>query len=156
MSLSKISKATAILRFLTTTLADVITPLPRSGTDGALKWQPVLDWDADTCYHTAAIDPSGTTNPGLESTPQNGPCRQADRLWHCNAYSRERCNHGWCAYMYGYYSEMDNDEWANSYGHRHDWEHAIVWTAADTPWSVMWSVHGDCEYFKNGIGGFAH
>lgn len=146
MSLSTIVKTATLLSTLNLSLADVITPLyPIAATDGALKWQPVLDWDKDTCYHTAAIDPNGNTNPGLETTPQVGPCRQADRLSHCNAYSRERCNHGWCVYMYGYYSEMDNDAWANAYGHRHDWEHAMVWIRGDAPWSVMWSAHGDCK-----------
>lgn len=88
-------------------VANVLEPLGVDATEGARKWQPVLDFDTDTCYHTAAISPDGSTNEGLDWTTDVSECRSEDRLWHSNTYARERCNHYWCAYMYGYYSEMD-------------------------------------------------
>ncbi|KAF1829724.1 hypothetical protein BDW02DRAFT_485857, partial [Decorospora gaudefroyi] len=93
-------------------------------TEDALKWQPVLDWDTNTCYQTSAIDSSGHTNPGLAPDWDLSECRSRARLENCNTYARQRCNHGWCVYMYGYYSEMD---WSPFSEHRHDWEHAMVW-----------------------------
>ena len=54
-------------------------------------------------------------------------------------YVRQRCNNGWCAYLYGYYFEADLNPWE---GHRHDWEHIIVWTLNDRIFYVTWSAHG--------------
>ncbi|KAH6707462.1 fibronectin type III domain-containing protein [Verticillium dahliae] len=42
--------------------------------------------------------------------------------------SRQRCNSGWCAYMYDYYFEKDH---ADIGAHKHDWEHIIVWVTDD-------------------------
>jgi hypothetical protein len=138
------AKAALVFAFIGITTADltgVIRDPLIAGTDGALKWQPVLDWDKDTCYQTSAIDNNGNTNPGLAPSSSESECRDPSRQWNCNTYARERCNHGWCVYMYGYYSEMDWSQWSS---HRHDWEHAMVWTRGDSAWSVMWSAHGDC------------
>lgn len=146
MSLFKVG---ILVSMLGTSMANVLNPLGSDATEGALKWQPVLDFDKDTCYHTAAIDSSGNTNAGLEPSSSEDECRSEDRLWHCNTYARERCNHYWCAYMYGYYSEMDYDAWTG--GHRHDWEHVIVWTLHDEVTYVSWSAHGDCKYIPAAI-----
>lgn len=122
--------------------ADSIWNLPEShASAGALRYQPALDWDDDTCYHTAAIEPSGKTNPGLVPNSDESQCREKNRLDYGNVYAREVCNQGWCVYMYGYYSEMDWSRWSS---HRHDWEHAMVWTRGADVWSVMWSAHGEC------------
>lgn len=82
-------------------------------------------------------------NPGLEPSSSEAECRKKDRLDYCNTYARERCNNGWCVYMYGYYAEMDWSVWSS---HRHDWEHAMVWTRGGDVWSVMWSAHGSCNF----------
>ncbi|RYP80179.1 hypothetical protein DL769_002592 [Monosporascus sp. CRB-8-3] len=124
-------------------MASLLEPLGIDATEGALKWQPVLDFDRDTCYHTAAISPDGSTNKGLEPSADVSECRSENRLWHSNTYARERCNHSWCAYMYGYYSEMDHLDFWGTGMHRHDWEHAIVWTLHDKVTYVSWSAHGD-------------
>ncbi|KAH7385176.1 necrosis inducing protein-domain-containing protein [Phaeosphaeria sp. MPI-PUGE-AT-0046c] len=141
MTLSSVARAFCLLIPLGVVTADWIWNItPEAGSVGALKYQPVLDWDDDTCYHTAAIDPSGNTNLGLHPSSSEAECRKRNRLDHCNAYAREKCNHGWCVYMYGYYTEMDWSPWSN---HRHDWEHAMVWTRDGAVWSVMWSAHGE-------------
>ncbi|KAH2623975.1 hypothetical protein KXW54_007277, partial [Aspergillus fumigatus] len=62
------------------------------------------------------------------------------RLDHSQTYVRERCNRGWCAYLYGYYFEVDS---GFSNAHKHDWEHVIVWTLHDQVFFVSWSAHGD-------------
>ncbi|KAI4936813.1 uncharacterized protein J4E92_001538 [Alternaria infectoria] len=108
----------ALISVTTASLTGVILNPLISGTEGALKWQPVLDWDKDVCYQTSAIDSNGNTNPGLDAKFSVGECRDSSRQWNCNTYARERCNHGWCVYMYAYYSEMDRAV-ADTTGH-HD------------------------------------
>ncbi|KAK3390623.1 necrosis inducing protein-domain-containing protein [Podospora didyma] len=119
----------------------------------AHKFQPVLDFDNDGCYYTSAIDSGGSTNPGLnyaQGVPPNclrATCRDANRLQNSNVYSRSRCNNGWCAIMYEYYFEKDQvvcGSWGA--GHRHDWEHIIVFTQGETVRRVAPSCH-------NGYGG---
>ena len=134
---------------LGTTIANLLGATPDNATPGALKWQPVLDFDRDTCLHTAAIDEWGNLNEGL-TTNQFSQCSDGDRLQHANTYSRQRCNHGWCAYMYAYYAEMDATVASIATtgrigGHRHDWEHVIVWTLNDEMSFVSWSAHGGCK-----------
>jgi hypothetical protein len=122
-------------------VADVLDALPKQATPWAEKWQPVLDFDKDVCKFTAAINSAGQTNPGSGS---EASCDNFDRMPRSNVYSRQCCNHGWCAFMYGYYAEMDNG-WNGIEAHTHDWEHAIVWTKDDQFVKVYWSAHGGCK-----------
>ena len=103
--------------------------LPASAPEGDRTWQPALDFDTDGCYSTPAIGPDGTINGGLAmGGTVNGQCRDLSDLQNTNVYSRSKCNNGWCAYLYGYYFEKDQVSWGpGSAGHRHDWEHIIVW-----------------------------
>ena len=80
---------------------DSLTPLPENASDAELKYQPVMDFDTDSCYNTGAIDPDGNLNPGLQKdqTGVTENCDKVNRLWNSNVYSRERCNNGVCAYM---------------------------------------------------------
>ncbi|WP_113699883.1 NPP1 family protein [Nonomuraea lactucae] len=119
--------------------ADPPPALPAGFTEADGKWQPALDYDEDGCYPTPAIGPDGTLNPGM--TPTSGfsaGCRDESDLDSTNAYSRSRCNqNGWCAYMYDLYFEKDvmnapsiDDNQLplpETKGHRHDWEHIVVW-----------------------------
>jgi Necrosis inducing protein (NPP1) len=108
----------------------------RADPPGALDWaapwadrtyEPAFDYDKDGCYPTPAIGQDGTIAPGLWlGGARNGHCRDAWDLDNANAYSRVKCNNGWCAYMYALYFEKDQDSWLIS-GHRHDWEHVVVW-----------------------------
>jgi hypothetical protein len=87
---------------------DILVPLQNNASGLEHKFQPVLDFDTDGCYYTAAIDASGKLNPGLDAAGSWNPfnpeclrerCRDANRLQHNNLYSRSRCNNGWCAIM---------------------------------------------------------
>lgn len=75
--------------------------LPESVPADHIKWQPVLDYDTDSCYNVPSIDAQGNTNPGLSSehTTNTDGCRKPEFLDNQNVYSRRRCNNGWCAYM---------------------------------------------------------
>jgi hypothetical protein len=142
----KLLQATIFASILSTSIANLLDPLLPNASEGALKWQPVLDFDKDVCYHVAAVDGSLRLNEGLNPSSSTRECRAQDRLYHSNAYVRQRCNHYWCAYMYAYYSEFDYSAFSS---HRHDWEHAIVWTLHDQVVFVSWSHHGDCECFDH-------
>lgn len=99
---------------------DVIQALPGNATAIETKFQPLVDFDSDGCYNTAAISPDGKTNPGLGKTRSpKGGCRDPAQLASSNVYSRKRCNEGYCAIMYEYYFEKDQ----GPKGHRHEWEH---------------------------------
>lgn len=123
--------------------------LPAAAPEADLKFQPATDYDMDGCYPTPAIGPDGTINPGKDlGGDQNGECRDEVDLDDANVYSRSKCNNGWCAYMYAYYFEKDQPASGGGVvgpagGHKHDWEHVVVWVpeGGDTPEWVAVSHH---------------
>ncbi|KAK7976619.1 dynamin family protein [Apiospora arundinis] len=123
--------------------------LAASASANELKWQPALDFDTDGCYNTPAIGPDGKAAEGLDHNNTSGSkdCRDASDLDNNNVYVRTRCNHGWCAYVYDYYFEKDVavQHVADAGGHRHDWEHIIVFTQGDQAKIVAASKHGDYD-----------
>ncbi len=137
--------ATAVI-LLTPSLvsANLLKPLPPRAALIDLWFQPVLDFDKDACYHVAAVDANGNTNEGLDPSKSSiTDCRAEAHLYHSNAYSRHMCNHGWCAVVYAYYFEMDSiDTGFGNKGHRHDWEHVVVWVKDKAVKYVATSAHG--------------
>ncbi|MDX3780345.1 NPP1 family protein [Streptomyces europaeiscabiei] len=125
--------------------AGVPTPLAESTTSFQKTFQPVFDYDSDSCFPAAAIDGNGNLNGGLDdSGPVTGQCRSG-HLGQANTYSRVKCNNGWCAIVYTLYFEKDMscaDCTATS--HRHDWEAAVLWVrqGASTPEYASVSAHG--------------
>lgn len=76
--------------------------LPQKASYDAVRFQPVLDYDTDSCYNVPAIDAKGKVSEGLENAYESntsGGCRRPEHLDNQNVYVRRRCNHGWCAYM---------------------------------------------------------
>lgn len=121
-------------------LADPPKALPGNAEALEQTFQPAYDYDTDGCYPTPAIGPDGTLNGGLNpSGAPNGQCRDASDLDNTNGYARSTCNNGWCAVMYGLYFEKDQ---ASVGGHRHDWEHVVVWVQGDQARYVSTSAHG--------------
>jgi hypothetical protein len=119
--------------------------LPGNAEALETEWQPAYDYDTDGCYPTPAIGPSGTVNGGLKPTGSlSGECHDQSDLDSTNGYSRYKCNNGWCAIAYALYFEKDQ-ALANSSigGHRHDWEHVVVWVQNDQAKYVSTSAHGD-------------
>ncbi|KAI6360761.1 hypothetical protein MCOR25_006647 [Pyricularia grisea] len=109
--------------------------LPLKADARYLKFQPSMDFDTDGCYNWPAIDKKGTVSAGLPSgttvPARSSGCRDPSDLDNNNVYARRRCNRGWCAYMYAYYFPKDVGAFLGAGGHRHDWEHVIVWTKSD-------------------------
>lgn len=126
------------------------TALPQRATANDLRWQPSLDFDTDGCYNVPAIDAQGNIVQGLPNswTGLASNCRDLSDLNNNNVYSRQRCNNGWCVYLYGYYFEKDVAI-PNfiDVGHRHDWEHIAVWVRESTGKAeyVGASQHGNYE-----------
>ncbi|KAJ1338435.1 NPP1 family protein [Microdochium nivale] len=120
-----------------------------SATDAELKWQPSLDFDTDGCYNTPAIDGSGNVAEGLDHNYTGGAddCRDESDLDNNQVYVRSRCNNNWCAYVYDYYFEKDVavQHVIDAGGHRHDWEHIVVFTEGDAARIVAASAHGDYD-----------
>jgi hypothetical protein len=80
--------------------ADPPPALPEAAPELDRKFQPAMDYDKDSCYPTPAIGPDGTINPGLVLRGGiSEECRDESDLDNTNAYSRSKCNNGWCAYM---------------------------------------------------------
>ncbi|KAK3196501.1 hypothetical protein K4F52_000383 [Lecanicillium sp. MT-2017a] len=126
--------------------------LQESAPADHIKFQPVFDYDTDSCYNVPAIDAQGNVCEGLstEFTSNTKDCRDASDLDNQNVYSRRRCNHGWCAYMYEHYFEKDValQYWTGTFsGHRHEWENVVVWVkdGDDKPTYVSASQHDGYE-----------
>ncbi|MDI6105739.1 NPP1 family protein [Actinoplanes sp. NEAU-A12] len=129
----------------TPALAAPPAALPGNADAVETRWQPAYDYDTDGCYPTAAIGPTGVVNGGLKpSGSLSGGCRDASDLDNTNGYARHKCNNGWCAIAYGLYFEKDQALPGTSIGgHRHDWEHVVVWVQNGVARYVATSAHGD-------------
>lgn len=137
--------AVLLVAFPGTASADPPPALDGNAPVADRTYEPAFDYDGDGCYPTPAIGRDGTIAPGLKPTGAlNGQCRDAWDLDNVNAYSRTKCNNGWCAYMYALYFEKDQAIPGSSLGgHRHDWEHVVVWVPdGDWPQYVSASAHG--------------
>jgi hypothetical protein len=125
---------------------DPPTALPARATAADLKWQPSLDFDKDGCYNTPAIDAYGNIAQGLDHHNTGGAdgCRDLSDLDNNNVYTRQRCNNGWCVYIYDYYFEKDVavQHVHDVGGHVHDWEHIAVFVQGDEARMVAASKHG--------------
>ncbi|MFG3259981.1 NPP1 family protein [Streptomyces sp. NPDC048172] len=135
-----------VVAFPTTALAAPPPALPGNATDLERKFQPAYDYDKDGCYATPAIGPDGAVAEGLKlGGDVNGECRDLSDLENTNGYARSKCNNGWCAVMYASYFEKDQAALGpGSAGHRHDWEHVVVWVpeGKDEAEYVSTSAHG--------------
>ncbi|KAG6007586.1 hypothetical protein E4U21_005784 [Claviceps maximensis] len=106
--------------------------LAEKASGEAVRFQPVLDYDKDSCYNVPAIDAKGNVAQGLRakfSKNTSEGCRDKELLDNQNVYVRSRCNHGWCAYMYEHYFEKDvglQHSFGVASGHRHEWENIVV------------------------------
>jgi hypothetical protein len=135
---------------------DAFSPRPvADGVDWAYHWevklQPLVDFDTDSCYNVPAMDNHNRASEGLNPDYDSdvSTCRPRSALDRggSNVYVRGRCNRGWCAFVYAYYFQMDF-AWSfplDSWNHRHDWEHVVVWAKLGQPRSVSVSCHGDYD-----------
>ncbi|KAK3367689.1 necrosis inducing protein-domain-containing protein [Podospora didyma] len=146
--LAALSSSAIALPLLEARAVNPPTALPQKATANDLRWQPSLDFDTDGCYNVPAIDSNGNIAQGLphEWVGTASNCRDLSDLNNNNVYSRQRCNNGWCIYIYDYYFEKDVSI-PNFFdpGHTHDWEHIAVWVKDGKAEYVGASQHGNYE-----------
>lgn len=131
--------------------AALLQHLPYMGDGGPKQemFQPEFDYDADGCFPAAAVDPSGRLNGGLDNTGSLGGGCRTGHLGQANTYSRAKCDKGsgWCGIVYTLYFEKDQAVAGpgDAFGHRHDFEAAVVWYHGNDAWPsyVSVSAHGD-------------
>ncbi|NEC12163.1 hypothetical protein G3I34_07635 [Streptomyces sp. SID8014] len=133
-----------VVAFAGSAHADPPAALPAAADELERTYQPAYDYDTDGCYATPALGPDGTLNGGLNpSGALNGQCRDAWDLDNTNTYSRAKCDGEWCAILYGSYFEKDQAVAGSGLGgHRHDWEHVVVWVRGGEARYVATSAHG--------------
>ncbi|MFC7887055.1 NPP1 family protein [Streptomyces sp. NPDC057376] len=136
-----------VVAFPATAFAAPPPGLPGHADSLERTYQPSYDYDTDGCYPTPAIGADGTVNGGLKPAGAlNGNCRDAADLDNTNGYARAKCDGEWCAYMYGLYFEKDQALPGTGLGgHRHDWEHVVVWVRDGTVEYVSTSSHGSFD-----------
>lgn len=110
---------------------------------------PVFDFDQDGCLPSAGIGRDGQMNGGLGTTGSlGGDCRESDFLKTSNTLHRYACKtvgiDEFCGHSYALYFMKDQVvAGADAFGHRHDWEHAMVWTKNGSMTHGAYSSHGD-------------
>ncbi|KAK2594356.1 hypothetical protein QQS21_007916 [Conoideocrella luteorostrata] len=89
--------------------------LPEAAPRDALRYQPVLDYDMDSCYNVPAIDAQGNVNKGLghSGTTVAKYCRDAEDLDDQNVYEH-------------YFEKDIAVSYVDCCGHRHEWENIVV------------------------------
>lgn len=109
---------------------------------------PVFDFDGDGCLPAAGISRSGEQNGGLKpGGTLGGKCRDSRFLDTSNTLHRHACKQHngdlYCGHFYSLYFEKDQviNYWGG--GHRHDWEHAAVFTKNGEVTHGSYSAHGD-------------
>ena len=120
--------------------------LPSNGIINNLE--PVFDFDGDGCLPSAGISRTGEKNAGLNTSGSiTGGCRSGNFLLLSNTLHRYACKLSagdqYCVNFYALYFEKDQlFNWFGG-GHRHDWEHAAVWTKNGVVTHGSYSAHGD-------------
>jgi|AntRauTorcE11898_2_1112593.scaffolds.fasta_scaffold00582_5 hypothetical protein len=118
-----------------------------------LTTSPRFDYGDNSCLPGTGISRDGQQNRGLKIAGDiTGECRDN---WQAtsNTFHRFVCKDSggdrYCAHAYALYFEKDQVTW-NTGGHKHDWEHAIVYTKNGNMTHTAVSAHGDMyTYHKN-------
>ena len=107
---------------------------------------PVFDFDGDGCLPSAGVSRAGQQNGGLKPTGSiTGGCRAGNFLDLSNTVHRHACVRSgantYCGHFYALYFLKDQ---ATPFGggHRHDWEHAAIWTTNGVITHGGFSAHG--------------
>ncbi|EGZ11600.1 hypothetical protein PHYSODRAFT_397673, partial [Phytophthora sojae] len=101
------------------------------------------------CHPYPAVNEAGETSGGLKTTGgHNSKSKRSG--WNSQVYGRSTWFRGVWAIMYSWYFPKDSP--SHGLGHRHDWEHVIVWI--DNPdasepkiLAVTPSAHGDYQKY---------
>lgn len=108
---------------------------------------PVFDFDGDGCLPSAGISRKGVQNGGLNPSGSiTGGCRASSFLNTSNTLHRYACvisgADTYCGHFYALYFLKDQISVFGG-GHRHDWEHAAIWTKNSNVTNGGYSAHGE-------------
>ncbi|KAF1320263.1 Necrosis-inducing protein, partial [Globisporangium splendens] len=124
-------------------------PTPSSISEkAAIKFKPQIHI-SNGCHPYPAVDAAGNTSGGLKpSGSQSAGCKGSG--WGTQVYGRSTWYNGKWAIMYSWYFPKDSP--VTGLGHRHDWEHVVVWIdnpAIDNPTilAVTPSAHSGYEKY---------
>ncbi|KAG4049203.1 hypothetical protein JG687_00009606 [Phytophthora cactorum] len=103
----------------------------------AIKFKPQLRV-TDGCYPYPAVNDAGETSGGLKTTGSStAGCKGSG--WGSQVYGRSTWHRDVWAIMYSWYFPKDSP--STGLGHRHDWEHVIVWiNNPDVPDPIILAV----------------
>jgi len=107
---------------------------------------PVFDFDTDGCLPSAGISRTGQQTGGLAASGSiTGGCRASNFLQTSNTLHRQACvssgSDVYCGHFYALYFLKDQATVFGG-GHRHDWEHAAIWTKNGVVTHGGYSAHG--------------
>ena len=144
--LAFILPAIMTLPAMATDFAKLDEALPANGVINNLE--PVFDFDGDGCLPSAGISRTGQQNAGLKTSGKiTGDCRSGNFMLTSNTLHRYMCKtsggNEYCVHFYALYFEKDQVMNYFGGGHRHDWEHAAVWTKNGVVTHGSYSAHGD-------------
>ena len=132
---------------------DSISPLTHGANATLNRFLPKLDRNS-ACYPYTAVDENGNYNSGLADS--GGESSQCSSTNNQQVYTRNtRINNNTHAVMYAYYFPKDNGLIVPSIGHRHDWEHVIVFIenlgneAREEIVGAAYSAHGGVSVTTN-------
>uniref|UniRef100_K3X206 Uncharacterized protein n=1 Tax=Globisporangium ultimum (strain ATCC 200006 / CBS 805.95 / DAOM BR144) TaxID=431595 RepID=K3X206_GLOUD len=99
-------------------------PTPSSAYEKlAVKFKPQIHI-SNGCHPYPAVDAAGNTSGGLKpSGSQSAGCKGSG--WGTQVYGRGAAYNGVYGLMYSWYFPKDSP--ITGLGHRHDWEHVVVW-----------------------------
>lgn len=107
---------------------DAVVPFPEPAPTtishrAALKFKPQIHI-SNGCHPYPAVDAAGNTSGGLKTTGSSSAgCKGSG--WGSQVYGRSAWYNGKWAIMYSWYFPKDSP--SALLGHRHDWEHVVVW-----------------------------
>ena len=117
----------------------------------------VFDFDTDGCLASAPVVRNGTSfkvNPGTKNTGAlDGQCAYRDQLQRANILFKEICsknNKEYCVRIFALYTVKDMaaaGAW-DPFGHKHDFEHAVLWMKSNNVEYVGTSNHGNLTNTK--------
>ncbi len=138
------SLATCSLQALAADYPRLDQALPANVSVAAIH--PVFDFDGDGCLPSAGISRYGEQNGGLNPSGSiTGGCRRVDFMNYSNTLHRYACidsaGSRYCGHFFALYMLKDQISVFGG-GHRHDWEHAAVWTRDGVVTHAGYSAHG--------------
>ncbi len=113
--------------------------LPASASEEQLRFLPIFSFTEGTCFPAPAIDGEGRLGAGLKASGKmNGDCLAFDQA---NIYVQSLSLGPYRVHAYALYFPKDGSNPNSVGGHRHDWEHVLVWTENDQVQQVTFRQH---------------